>query len=201
MARGPSTAQAGTRACGRFRGGGVQSHMLRVSVVVGYSVLAIAAAGAQARQPAAVRGVRASGRIVGTVISGHHDLNTAGTGVEAATLGFLDPDGQTAFTIDFVVQYAGARPAAAPAVVDMIITEHPVGEGSPDVSLEVNGAPQPVVARPRTARAVVASMPFDDFEKLANADTIVERAFDTELEFGPGQLRMLRTVAQRWSGR
>jgi hypothetical protein len=171
------------------------------TVVVAFSVLAIAAASAQPGQPVAVRGVRASSRIVGTVISGHHDLNIAGTTVDAATLGFLDTDGHTAFTIDFVVQYAGARPTAAPAVVDMIITEHPTGEESPDVALRVNGAPQPVVARPRTARAIVVSMPFDEFEKLANADTIVERAFDTELEFGSGQLRMLRSVTQRWRGR
>jgi len=36
---------------------------------------------------------------------------------------------------------------------------------------------------------------------LANAATLVEQAFDCELEFTPPQLRLLKTVAERWAGR
>jgi hypothetical protein len=44
-------------------------------------------------------------------------------------------------------------------------------------------------------------MPFDDFIRLTRAGRVVEHAFGAELEFGMGQLRMLRSTAEKWSGR
>jgi hypothetical protein len=140
-------------------------------------------------------------RIVGRSISGHIDMRTTGATVDTAAVVFDDTGGGPGFTVEFVAQYDGARPASPPGVVDMIVTERAPGDDLPRVGLQLNGEPQAVVARPRSARSIVVSLSFDDFVKLASADSVVERAFDTELEFGAGPLRMLRTVAQRWSGR
>ena len=68
------------------------------------------------------------------------------------------------------------------------------------MALSIDGRALPLNTRLRSRRSVVATMSFDEFVRLANADAIVERAFDVDLEFGPGQRRMLRSVAERWSG-
>jgi hypothetical protein len=135
-------------------------------------------------------------------MSGHIEMNSAaGTTVDTATVAFPDSQGRPAFTVDFIAQYEGATPSAPPRVVDVVITQLPPDDDAPHVSMQVNGEALMLVPRVRSRRAMVASIAFDDFVKLANADSVVERAFDAELEFGVGQIRMLRTVAQRWSGR
>jgi hypothetical protein len=48
---------------------------------------------------------------------------------------------------------------------------------------------------------VVASISLDEFDRIARAGVVVDRTFDTELELGPGQVRMLRFTANRWLGR
>ena len=61
--------------------------------------------------------------------------------------------------------------------------------------------PSRSVARPHGTRSVAATVSLAEFDQIARADLIVDRTFDAELEFGPGQVRMLRTMADRWLGR
>jgi hypothetical protein len=48
---------------------------------------------------------------------------------------------------------------------------------------------------------MVSTIAFSDFLRLAAAGSIVENAFMSELEFGPGQMDLLRSTAARWAGR
>jgi hypothetical protein len=166
--------------------------MARAVTVCG--LLMILAAGSAEAQPA---------RLVGQSIGGHMEWNPATqTTKDTRTLTFSGrADGGTV-TVDFVVQYRGERAfeTTRPAVVDVIVTEHPGNENAPEMTMSVDGRPFPLVVRPRTSRAIVSSISFDEFLRLTNAESIVEHAFDAELVFGAGQLRMLRSIAQRWSG-
>ena len=69
------------------------------------------------------------------------------------------------------------------------------------MTLRADGESMPLTARFRSARAVVATISFDQFQSLTNAATLVEQAFNSELEFSPQQLRMLRSVALQWAGK
>src|SRR6185295_4202978 len=93
------------------------------------------------------------------------------------------------------------RPDAAPGAVDMVVTQHPVEDEAPEMMLRVDGEAVPVVTRLHSKRSVVATVSLAEFDRIASAGSVVERAFDAELEFGPGQVRMLRTTADRWLGR
>ncbi len=53
----------------------------------------------------------------------------------------------------------------------------------------------------KTRRAMVSTISFDDFVRLTTASSIVENAFMSELEFGPAQLSVLRSTADKWAGR
>ena len=66
--------------------------------------------------------------------------------------------------------------------------------------MRVDGRDLAVVPRARSSKSIVSSISFDEFLRLAYADTVVERAFDKELVFGAGQRRVLRSVAVCWSG-
>jgi len=101
-------------------------------------------------------------------------------------------------TVDFVAQYATTGTRTTPSVVDMVLTEHPVGDDRPALEVSVNGARVPVIARLRQPRSIVTSLTFADFQRLANADSVIQRAFGTDLEFSDGQRRMLRPTAERW---
>jgi hypothetical protein len=153
------------------------------------------------RPPSPLQGFGAARRIVGTSTTRHFEMKGApGAIVDTSTLVFPGGSAGTEFTIDFVVQYEGPRPKTPPSVVDVVITQYVSSDEHPDMSMQADGQAVDMNPRLRSRRSVVASIPFDEFAKLANADAIVERAFDTELEFGAGQRRMLHAVAQRWSG-
>lgn len=141
--------------------------------------------------------------LLGDSIGGHWHLDPAAKStIETATLTFKDGDGRPALTVDFVARYAaGGRPRSAPTVVDMIVTELSPDDDRPAMQMRVDDEPLPLTGRLRTRRSIVATMPFDDFIKLTQAARIVEQAFGTELEFGAGQLRMLRSIAEKWSRR
>src|SRR2546422_3274176 len=141
-------------------------------------------------------------RLVGQMIGAHWQLDAKGKlTVETATLTFKDSDGRPAVTVDFVARYATERPRNAPTVVDMIVTELSSKDDTPQMTMRVDGEPLPIIGRLRSRRSAVATMPFEDFVRLTNAERIVEQAFDTELEFGRGQMAMLRSTAAKWVGR
>jgi hypothetical protein len=141
-----------------------------------------------------------SPRTIGDSIDGHLEWHAElRSTTEVSTLTFRDVEGRAAFTVEFQVNYRGPRPTTRPQTVDMIVTEHPANEARPQIVATIDGNNAVFTARPRTLRSVVVSMAFDDFTRLANADAVVQRAFDTDLEFGTGQLRMLRAIARRWA--
>jgi hypothetical protein len=104
-------------------------------------------------------------------------------------------------TIDFVAHRPVQGPVASPGVVDIVVTQHPVEDNSPEMMLRVDGETVPVVTRLHGRRSVVASISLDEFDRITRAGVVVDRTFDTELELGPGQVRMLRFTADRWLGR
>jgi hypothetical protein len=166
--------------------------MARAAVLLGF-VVALSAAPAQAQ----------TARLVGQSIGGHMEWNPATrTTRDSSTLTFGGAENGVTITVDFVTQYEGERAlqTTRPRVVDVIVTEHPTGEESPQMTMTVNGEGVPLVPRLHSRRSIVSSISFDDFVRLADAESIVQRAFDVDLVFGTGQLRMLRSVAQRWSG-
>ncbi len=170
--------------------------MKRVLIMIG--VVAAAGSAGSAQNPSS--SVR---HVVGHQISGHSNFDAGTqTTTATATLAFAGSDGGAGLTIDFTTRYAGmGRPSSPPRVVDVVVTEHPADEESPAMTMSVNGQPLPLVARLHGRRSIAATISFDEFLRLANAEAIVEHALGTELEFGAGQLQMLRAEAQRWSGR
>jgi hypothetical protein len=159
------------------------------------ALLAVAGtAAAQAPQPPQ--------RIVGDRISGNTRLE-AGTRMmtDTTTLTFQNRDGGPVYTIDFIARHPMQEPVAAPGAVDIVVTQHPVEDDSPEMMLRVDGETVPIVTRLHSKRSVVATVSLAEFDRIAQAGVVVDRTFDTELELGPGQVRMLRTTADRWLGR
>jgi hypothetical protein len=80
--------------------------MSRVMSSLGVVIAILATANVVQAQPPEPR------RIVGTRTSGHFEMKGAAQNiVQYATLTFSDDTGAPAFTIDFVAQYQGMRPA------------------------------------------------------------------------------------------
>jgi hypothetical protein len=141
-------------------------------------------------------------RILGDRISGNMQIEgKSGTMTDTATLTFQNPDGGPLYTIDFVAHHPVQGPVASPGVVDIVVTQHPVEDDSPEMMLRVDGETVPIVPRLHSKRSVVASISLAEFDRIARADVVVDWTFDTELELGPGQVRMLRLTADRWLGR
>ena len=167
--------------------------MNRLVTTVAVAAAAGCFAGSVAAQPAA-------NQVIGRATSQRMEIKTTtNTTVDTFTLSFGGPDDVATYTVDFVAQYAARGTRTAPSVVDMVLTEHPAADDHPTIELSVNGAPVAVVARLRQPRSIVTSMAFADFHRLAGADSIVQRAFNTNLVFGDAQRRMLQRTAERWS--
>lgn len=140
------------------------------------------------------------GRVPGGSIGEAFHL-VAGTQVtqHTVTLRFGPDDNRPDFTVEFVTRVADHQPAS-PGVVDVIITEvHPADE-SPAMAVQIDGETQSVSARLKARRSIATTMAFDAFAKMIAANTIIYRAFGSELEFSPGQMRMLRATVERWMG-
>jgi hypothetical protein len=156
------------------------------------ALLAIAA-GADAQSPQ---------HIVGDRIGGNSHLDAkAGTVTETATLTFQDPAPGPIYTIEFTTRHPIGQPVASPGVVDIVVTQHPVEDDTPEMMLRVDGAAIPLVTRLHSKRSVVATVSLAELDRITSAGIVVDRTFGAELEFGPGQVRMLKATADRWLGR
>jgi hypothetical protein len=145
-------------------------------------------------------------RIVGKTIGEHWQVNGSAnstrTTTATSTLTFSGNDDGPVLTVDFTTRFPGTgRPTSPPSVVDIIVTEHPASDDAPEMTMRVNGDSLLLATRLHSSRSIAATIPFDEFVRMTNAETIVEQAFDTELVFSSGQLGMLRSIAQRWTGR
>ena len=118
-----------------------------------------------------------------------------------ATLGFAARDGGPSATVEFRASYTGPLRSMhdAPSVVDIVVAQHPDGEQSPTMALAVDGRPRPLNARSIASQSIAATISFDEFVRLVNAESLVQEAFDSELVFSTMQLRMLRRIAIEWS--
>jgi hypothetical protein len=141
-------------------------------------------------------------RIVGDRISGSMHIDARNrTVADTATLTFVSREGGPVYTIDFTAHHPLQEPVALPGAVDIVVTQHPVEDDAPEMVLRVDGATVPTVTRLHSKRSVVATISLADFDRIAQAGVVVDRTFGTELELGPGQVRMLRQTADRWLGR
>jgi hypothetical protein len=82
-----------------------------------------------------------------------------------------------------------------------VVTQHPVEDDTPEMMLRVDGATMPLVTRLHSKRSVVATVSLAELDRITSAGIVVDRTFGAELEFGPGQVRMLKATADRWLGR
>lgn len=64
---------------------------------------------------------------------------------DTLTLAFKTSGDAPALTVDFVARYATARPARPPIVVDMIVTERPLEDDDPQMTMRVDGEPFPLI--------------------------------------------------------
>jgi hypothetical protein len=120
---------------------------------------------------------------------------------DTATLTFQSQDGGPVYTIDFTARHPMQEAVALTGVVDIVVTQHLAEDESPLMLWQVDGEIVPSVTRLRGRRSVVTTISLDEFDRITRADLVVDRTFGTELELGPGQIRMLRLNADRWLGR
>jgi hypothetical protein len=141
-------------------------------------------------------------RIVGHRTTSNWKMDSSSrTITDTMTLVFQSADGGPVYTIDFVTRHPLKARVPAPGVVDMVVTQLPVEDETPEITLRVDGETVPIVTRLRGRRSVVASLPLADFDRIAQAGSIVDRTFNMELEFGAGQVGLLRRMADEWLGR
>ena len=123
------------------------------------------------------------------------------TVVETVTVTFQGPGQGPVYTIDFTTRHPVGQPVASPGVVDIVVTQHPVEDDTPEMTLRVDGATMPLVTRLHSERSVVATVSLAELDRITNASVVVDSTFGTELELGAAQVRMLRAIADRWLGR
>ena len=170
--------------------------MPRRTIAVVSAAIALAIAGTASAQPAPAR------HLTGRSISEGWRVEPGGqTKTATVTLEFQADDGGAVVTVDFVTRLVGREQRSAPGVVDIIVTEHPREDNTPEMRMKIDGRAEPLTTRLHSRRSIATSVPFDEFVRLTAASSLIEEAFGAELEFSPGQLRMLRFTADRWAGR
>jgi hypothetical protein len=138
-------------------------------------------------------------RLIGQKISEQLKTNTASNvTVDTLTLSFGADAEVPAYTIDFITEYAFNGATHAAGAVDIVVTQWPAGDAAPQVAINVDGETQPLATRPRSRRSVVSTIPLEELRRFAKATSVVEHAFDTELEFSSVQLVMLRRIVDGW---
>ena len=167
-----------------------------MKIAITLLTVGLTAASAAAQIAAPVRHV--AGRSVG---GGFHPVAGTQFTEETVTLKFGPDDTAPGFMIDFITRIADHRPAP-PGVVDLIVTElHTADDRTPAMALRADDRTLPLPTRLHGRRSIATTMTFEDFEKLIASTIIVEHAFDADLEFSAGQIRMLRATVDRWMGR
>jgi hypothetical protein len=141
-------------------------------------------------------------RLIGRTIGGGFQWDGKAE-TDTITVTFPSVDDSPVYTIDFVTRFVGelGQRTTAPPVVDIIVTQHAAADEAPAMTMRVDGEAVPLASRLHGQRSMAATIPFDQFVGLASARTIVEQAFDTDLEFSADILQMFRGRAASWAGR
>jgi hypothetical protein len=135
--------------------------------------------------------------IAGSSIGARLDhASTPPSTTETITLTFGPPDAP-AFMVVFAFRSAGTEATASHGIVDQTITRYMPDEARPELAIDMAGTSTMRPARLTSRSAVTTTMSFDEFVALARSESVRERAFDAELEFSSGQLRMLRAIIDR----
>jgi hypothetical protein len=128
-------------------------------------------------------------------------INTAKrVSIETTTLTFGNAGAPT-FTVDFTAMIGLDPSTPPPTVVDITVTQYPPDDENPEMTLRIDGQPIPLITRLHSRRSIVSTIPFSEFLQITAAAAIMEDAFQSELEFSPAQLGMLRATADRWARR
>jgi hypothetical protein len=146
---------------------------------------------------------QASRRLVGRTVGGGFGWDGKAE-TDTITVTFPAVDDSPVYTVDFVTRFVGElgqRPTTPPAVVDIIVTQRSVADEAPAMAMRIDGQDLPLASRLHGQRSLAATIPFDQFVGLASAQTIVEHAFDTDLEFSPGTLQVFRGRLADWAER
>jgi hypothetical protein len=69
------------------------------------------------------------------------------------------------------------------------------------MALRVDGQSRPLIARLRGRRSLVSTISLIDLQRFVTAGSLVEHAFDTDLEVSSTQLVMLRRIVDGWVAR
>ena len=170
--------------------------MRQVFILSGIVVALGVASGARAQTPPPAE------RIVGYRTTTNWKMDSTSRAItDTATLVFEGANGGPAYTIEFITRHPFKEPVPAPGVVDMVVTQLPLEDEKPEMTLRVDRETVPVITRVRGRRSVVASLPLAEFDRIVQAVSIVDRTFNMELEFGAGQVHTLRRMADEWLGR
>jgi hypothetical protein len=144
----------------------------------------------------------AAQRVVGQKVSEQLKFDTAShVTVDTVTLSFAGDATAPTLTIDLITQYIPERPAAPPGAVDVVVSLWPTEDDTPAMTLRVDGQSRPLIARLRGRRSLVSTMSLIDLQRFTAAGSVVEHAFDTDLEFSSTQLVMLRRIVDGWVAR
>jgi hypothetical protein len=103
--------------------------------------------------------------------------------------------------VEFSTTYPLQGSLPAPATIQMVITELPVGESTPEISVQANGQTSAIATRLRSRRSISTFLSVDELEQLAKAEVIIAHPFSDQLRFSPEQTRKLQAVAAEWTTR
>jgi beta-lactamase regulating signal transducer with metallopeptidase domain len=140
-----------------------------------------------------IRGQRSSGQ------SGLDPLRRLG--IETVTLTFPATGLGRVFTVDFTTRYLLDRPVPGPGAVDLVITQHPADDASPEVTIASDGQTLALATQRQARRSVSATIPVAQVQRIAEAGSITDQTFNVELQFSPEQVRTLRRTADEWMTR
>jgi hypothetical protein len=144
----------------------------------------------------------AAQRVVGQRVSEQLKMDTASqVTVDTVTLSFAGAAMAPTFTIDLITQYIPEQPAAPPGAVDVVVSLWPTEDNTPEMTLRVDGQSRPLITRLRGRRSLVSTMSLLDLQRFVTAGSLVEHAFETDLEFSSTQLVMLRRIVDGWVAR
>ena len=104
-------------------------------------------------------------------------------------------------TVELSTNYLLQRPLPAQPVIDMIISEGPVNDATPEISIQTNGRSAAVATRMASRRSISTFMTVEEVGRLAHAESIIAHAFGAELHFSALQSSRLRAAATQWAAR
>jgi beta-lactamase regulating signal transducer with metallopeptidase domain len=118
--------------------------------------------------------------------------------VETVMLTFPATELGREFTVDFTTRYLRDRPVPGPGSVDLVITQHPANDASPEVTISSDGRTLPLATQRQARRSVAATISVAEVQRIVDAGGITDQTFNVELRFSPEQVHGLRLTVDEW---